>query len=518
MSDRAPSKLSGSTTANGSRSGQQATLVAALLGWMFDGFEMGLFPLIGPPALKELLGTNAAPEDATKWFGVIMAVFLVGAASGGVFFGWLGDKIGRVRAMSLSIFTYAIFTGLCGFATEAWHIAVLRFIASLGMGGEWSLGVALVNEIWPGKSRAFIAGLIGAASNVGFLLVALLSMGLTQLIVTVESGLLAMGLSPATTSNLLENSAWRFLMISGAVPAILIFFIRLFVPESSKWEAERASGKTSHWSNVDLFGMVIACLAAIGIIWAWSPAANHLPSAIPVLLTIVGLAASLMGFLFPVRQYLNRAIAAGSVSRERRLQVLGRMLLGAGLAGVALLGTWGSIQWAPRWASELKPDKPEKKEKYYAKEKTQVATACGAIISTIAAALAAGRFGRRRTYAVMCACSFGTTLYFFQGNSEFGTAFLVSAFVAGGVTASFYGFFPLYFPELFPTSVRATGQGFSFNFGRILAAVGALQTASLMSFFKGGLPTASSVLAGIYLIGIFIIWLGPETRGEPLPQ
>ena len=139
------------------------TLLAAFLGWLFDGFEMGLFPLIGQPALKDLLGAAADPSAATKWFGAIIAVFLVGAACGGVVFGWLGDKLGRVRAMSLSIFTYAIFTGLCGFATEAWHIAALRFIASLGMGGEWSLGVALVNEVWPGKSRMLVAGLIGAA-------------------------------------------------------------------------------------------------------------------------------------------------------------------------------------------------------------------------------------------------------------------------------------------------------------------------------------------------------------------
>ena len=142
--------------------GRNAALVAAVLGWLFDGFEMGLFPLIGGPALKDLLGATASPGDADKWFGAIIAVFLVGAATGGVLFGWLGDAIGRVRAMSLSIFTYAVFTGLCGFATEAWHVAVLRFIASLGMGGEWSLGVALVNELWPGKSRAVTAGLIGA--------------------------------------------------------------------------------------------------------------------------------------------------------------------------------------------------------------------------------------------------------------------------------------------------------------------------------------------------------------------
>ncbi|NCY02243.1 MAG: MFS transporter [Planctomycetia bacterium] len=216
--------------------GRDATLVAAILGWLFDGFEMGLFPLIGGPAIRDLLGADAAPGAADKWFGAIIAVFLVGAATGGVLFGWLGDVIGRVRAMSLSIFTYAVFTGLCGFATEAWHVAALRFVASLGMGGEWSLGVALVNEIWPGKSRAVTAGLIGAAANVGFLLVALLSLGLGGFIEAARGGLLGLGLSEATTTHLLANSAWRLLMISGALPALLIFLIRIWVPESEKWQ------------------------------------------------------------------------------------------------------------------------------------------------------------------------------------------------------------------------------------------------------------------------------------------
>lgn len=495
---------------------QYMTLVAALLGWMFDGFEMGLFPLIGGPAVKDLLGPASAPEDANKWFGAIIAVFLVGAASGGVFFGWLGDKIGRVRAMSLSIFTYAIFTGLCGFATEAWHIAVLRFIASLGMGGEWSLGVALVNEIWPGKSRAFIAGLIGAAANVGFLLVALLSMGLAGIIGGVEGLLKGIGLSDATTAKLLANSAWRFLMISGAFPALLIFFIRLCVPESAKWEDEKAKGGTSHWQKADLLGVLVGCLAAVGIIWAWSPAAAFLSGAAAALITIIGLAVALSGFLYPVRKYLERATATGSLALGQQKKVLPRMLLGAGLASVALLGTWGSIQWAPRWAADLQKD--TKEIKYYAKEKTQIATAVGAILGTIVAAMAAGRFGRRITYTVMCLGSIAAALYFYQGNSSFGTGFLVAAFFAGGITASFYGFFPLYFPELFPTAVRATGQGFAFNFGRIVAAIGGLQTATLMKAFDGSFPKAGSVMAAIYLIGVFIIWLGPETKDQELPE
>ena len=81
-----------------------------------------------------------------------------------------------------------------------------------------------------------------------------------------------------------------------------------------------------------------------------------------------------------------------------------------------------------------------------------------------------------------------------------------------------YGFFPLYFPELFPTAVRATGQGFAFNFGRIIAAIGGLQTATLMSYFGGSFPKAGSVLVAIYLVGAVIVWLGPETKGRPLPD
>jgi MFS transporter, SHS family, sialic acid transporter len=485
--------------------GRWMALTAALLGWLFDGFEMGLFPLIGGPALNDLLGPAAA-TDATKWFGAIIAVFLVGAATGGVFFGWLGDRIGRVRAMSLSIFTYAVFTGLCGFATEAWHIAALRFVASLGMGGEWSLGVALVNEIWPNKSRALIAGLIGAAANVGFLMVGVLSIGLHSFIGGVESVLLGIGVPAGMVNNLLANSAWRFLMISGALPALMVFFIRLFVPESKKWEDEKARGATTHWSNTDLYGVGTGCLASIAIIWSWSPmGVGPLPAA---LITVAGVAAALWGFLFPVRRYLDRAIAARSLAPGQERIVVRHMLLGASLAGVALLGTWGSIQWAPRWAFQLEPD-----PRRFAREYTQIASALGAIVFPIIAGVIAGRFGRRITYATLCAGSIASCLLLYQGNNEFNGFFLFCMFLAGGITAGFYGFFPLYLPELFPTVVRATGQGFAYNFGRILAAVGGLQTAALMVFFGGSFPMAGSVLTVFYLVGIVIIWLGPETRG-----
>src|SRR5665213_129587 len=126
---------------------QWMVLLAAFLGWLFDGFEQGLFPLIARPALQNIL-VNAVGNDGLigQWMGCITATFLVGAALGGLTFGWLGDRIGRVRAMSLSILTYSLLTGLGYFAMTPWHLGIVRFISALGMGGQWSLGVALVME------------------------------------------------------------------------------------------------------------------------------------------------------------------------------------------------------------------------------------------------------------------------------------------------------------------------------------------------------------------------------------
>src|SRR6516162_4935495 len=185
-----------SDTRSSDGSGRWLALTAALLGWMFDGFEMGLFPLVARPAIRDLL-PNSQESAVGLWFSVATALFLIGAATGGVLFGWLGDRLGRVRAMTLSVLTYALFSGLCGLATAPWQIVVLRFIAALGMGGEWSLGVALVMEIWPNRSRSLLAGLIGAAANVGYLLIALIALGLDLIQARLHDGLLSIG-TPAS--------------------------------------------------------------------------------------------------------------------------------------------------------------------------------------------------------------------------------------------------------------------------------------------------------------------------------
>src|SRR6478609_5112941 len=250
-------------------------LTAALLGWLFDGFEMGMFPLVGQKALVELLPSQS-PAERTEWFGVIMAVFLIGAATGGVLFGWLGDRVGRVRAMALSIVTYAVFTGLCGFATQAWHIAAFRFIASLGTGGEWALGVALVTEMWPDRSRALMAGLIGAAANVGYLIVGVISLVLLNFITWFGSFMLRIGMSQSMVDRLVRGEGWRLMMLVGALPALMMFIIMRFVPESHKWEAERDKGATSHWATRDLLGVLIGAIGAGAVVVLWSPAYGHL--------------------------------------------------------------------------------------------------------------------------------------------------------------------------------------------------------------------------------------------------
>ena len=502
--------------------GKGLALAAALLGWMFDGMEMGVFSMVGRPAVKDLLHTTDESEIGL-WFGVITAGFLVGAATGGVLFGWLGDRIGRVRAMTLSVLTYSLFTGAGGLAAEAWQLGALRFVAALGMGGEWSLGVALVMEIWPNRSRAFMAGLIGAAGNVGYMLVGVIGLTFVAIQQALRDALAALGLAQETIQWLTANEGWRIVMMVCIVPALLTFFIRLFVPESGRWQVEKARGTTSGWATRDLLGVVLGVLGPAAIIFLWaSDGPPGVQFTLPLRIggTLLGLAVAAVGYTFPLVRYLQRQSTNGPEA-ERWQPVLGRMLLAACLSGVALLGTWGSTQWAPAWADKLTGD-PSRN----AKEWTQIALAIGAVIGTIAAALVGDRWGRRKTYALLCIASLVSVLLLFQTNDHYGPAFVVSAVLAGGFTASFYGWLPLYLPELFATRFRATGQGFGYNFGRILAAVGALQTGVLFKVdihlgslsLPAGHASACTIMGLIYVVGVFLIWLAPETRGKPLPE
>lgn len=531
-------------------------LAAALLGWMFDGAEMGVFSMVGRSAVQDLMQYRLADLPAAQreamiglWFGVITAGFLVGAATGGVVFGWLGDRIGRVRAMTLSVLTYALFTGLCGFAGEAWQVGVLRFIAALGMGGEWSLGVALVMEVWPNRSRAFMAGLIGAAANVGYMLVGFIGLVLADWLMNVEGWLLSAGMPESTVQMLVAYKGWRLMMMLGTLPAVLTFFIRIFVPESEKWQNEQEKGTTSHWATQDLLAVLVGVLGPTLIVYIW--AFEHTGSLQHTVIlrigaTVLGFVIATLGYTYPVIRFFQRQAAGDSTAEDWR-PTLRRMMLAACLSGVALMGTWGSTQWAPTFADKLaeserlaradvltaegKLEEAEavRSSSRQAREWTLIWISIGAIVGTLLAAMMGDWMGRRLAYFTLCALSLASVYIFYLGGFPYGPTFLFWSFIAGTFTASFYGWLPLYLPELFKTSVRATGQGFGFNFGRILAAIGVLQAGNLMMLFTDdlqvggwviphGYPLACSTLSLIYVVGMVLIWFAPETRGKPLPE
>jgi len=438
---------------------QWLVLIAAFLGWMFDGLEMGLFPIAARPALQNLLDVpplETLPPDQAKvweaeigaWTSWLVAAFLFGAAAGGLLFGWLGDRLGRVRTMAFTILAYSLFTGACAFAWAPEVLMVLRFCAALGMGGEWALGVALVMECWPEKFRPLLAGVIGAASNVGFAAIAVVGMSFK---VTPES--------------------WRWTMLACATPAALAFLILIFIPESQRWKESVRAAASRPFREI----------FATRLVW-------------PTLLAIA-------------------------------------------FASVALIGTWAAIsQFLINWTDELAGS-----ARPHAKGTAQLLVSIGAIVGCLIAPLVGGRIGRRPAYFGLCVLSllvcgylFGTVrilpeslvatlpgwlVSLFGGLSAYNPHFLLTCGAAGLVTAAFYGWLPLYLPELFPTRVRATGQGVSFNFGRIFAAIGALTTGGLMKHvFHGSYPSACATITLIYILGAVLIWFAPETKGKPLPE
>lgn len=406
------------------KKGAMLALAAAFLGWLFDGFEIGLFPVVARPALLDMLGPGSEGLVG-EWMGKITAAFLIGAALGGAAFGWLGDRIGRVRAMALSILCYSVFSGAGYFAEAPWHLAAFRFVAALGMGGEWALGVALVMEVWPEKHRPWLAGAIGTAANLGMVLV-----GLLAAIVHVTP------------------DSWRWMFLVGASPALLTFLIRLFVPESERWQKAKEETK------------------------------DHMS---------------------PLRTVL-------------RPPLLRRTLIGIGLSSVALVGTWASVQWIPLWTDQMTGG-----ENPGAKANAQMLCSIGAVIGSLIAPILVGRFSRRWGYFILCALSLAACAYLFRTQTAYTGTFLVSVFAVGAVTAAFYGFFPLYLPELFPTRVRATGQGLCYNAGRIIAAAGALTGGSMVHHYGGYAPMGATISL-VYFVGMIIIWLAPETKNSPLPD
>src|SRR3954465_15106223 len=155
---------------------------AAWLGWMFDGLELHLYTLVATPLVVQLLAVSRAADPAVKEKAAfIQGAFLVGWAVGGAFFGRLGDLLGRSRALALTVLTYALCTGLCAFAQTWWQLMFFRFIAALGIGGEWAVGASLLTETWPRAWRPWMAAMLQTGVNLG-ILGAAITVGLLSLV------------------------------------------------------------------------------------------------------------------------------------------------------------------------------------------------------------------------------------------------------------------------------------------------------------------------------------------------
>ncbi len=203
--------------------------IAAWLGWMFDGLEMHLYTLVATPFVAELLGGLSTKDPLVgRYSSIIQGGFLLGWALGGGFFGQVGDKLGRARTLMLTVLTYALFTGLSSLAQQWWHLLIFRFLAGLGVGGEWAVGASLLAETWPRKWRAWIAAVLQSGVNVGVLLAVLCHL-------------------------LLGKAPERYLFLVGVLPAFLVLWIRRSVPETDEWSAAKATARETAPGTADLF-------------------------------------------------------------------------------------------------------------------------------------------------------------------------------------------------------------------------------------------------------------------------
>jgi hypothetical protein len=256
-----------------------------------------------------------------------------------------------------------------------------------------------------------------------------------------------------------DGNSWRIHFLIGASPAILTLLIRLFVPESEKWE--RSAAKEA---------------AAVA----------------------------------PARSKIGEVFGA---------ELRGGTLAGILMVSVVFVGTWGAVQWIPLWVGELAgPENPR------AKALAMVIVSVGACTSTFIAPLLLAKLRRRLGYQLLCLFALAATLWIYRTPADwsgpklfdiFPMLMAVKIFVLGMTATAFFGFFPLYLPELFPTRVRATGQGICYNTGRLVAVPFVLLSGKLVESL-GGYQQAAAAITLVYAVGLFVAFLGKETSGQAL--
>jgi MFS family permease len=396
-------------------------LFVAFAGLVFAGLQLGLMALASLSVSKSLLAAAYSNGLGGEWFARYTAAIMLGAAFGGIALGWLGDRVGRTRAMGVSILCYSLFGGLGALVNTQEQLLVLRFLTGLGVGGMWPNGVALVSECWADVSRPMAAAIMGSAINVGILLVSQLG----------------------RVRQVMPDS-WRWLMVAGGSGAVLGVLALAIVPESPKWRAQRRS-----------------------------------------------------------RQARREGPRLGELFRPPLLRLT---LVGIALGAIPLIGAWASSKWMIPWADQVAG---AVRPGY--KAATQGYWAAGAILGSFLGAHIANLLGRRVTYFLISLASAALTCGIFLFIRPLQPAFLPMVFVQGFVATLFFGWLPLYLPELFPTRVRATGSGISYNFGRFASAAGVLASGMLAQWSGGNFARVGALSGLVYALGMLVIWWAPDT-------
>ena len=421
---------------------QWTVLFAAWLGWGFDVFDGLLFNYVAPnciPALLHLpVGSPEARIQTLHWTGLLTSLLLLGWAAGGVLFGTICDRFGRLRTLMLTMLLYAVGTAACAAATNLWMLAIFRLVASLGIGGEWAAGAAMVAEVMPEKRRVEGGALLYTAAPFGLFLATFVNYQVAGV----------------WFANQTEQS-WRYVFLFGLLPAIVAFVVRLFVREPERWQSVKEHSRarvreifTPALRRYTFTGMFTAVVALIG--W-WSCSAF-----IPVIATgLARTSAELQGLDAGATQQLIE-----------NFKVRGTMAFNLG----GLLGTLLTIPIAKR-------------------------------------------LGRRPMFALYFGASAAAFLTIFGLDMPAQTR-LYMLFVIGVPVFGIFGAFPYYLPELFPTRLRATGAGFCYNIGRVLASVG--------PFLVGAAAARNTAMQTIFYVGfvpllalLFVPWI-IETRDQPL--
>lgn len=456
---------------------QWLVLLIASLGWIFDVFEGQIFVASMNEAMPSLVPAGTDEGQIGFYNQIALAAFLLGGAVGGILFGMLSDRIGRKKTMSITILFYSLFTCVSAFSQQWWHLAGLRFLVALGVGGEWAVASALVAEVFPKRARAHVGAIFHASSVLGAYLAVAAG---TFLIGNAAVHTWAIESSPSWMQNLMDPASipWRLGFALGVLPALLIVWIRISLREPESWQAAREQSATANDKKMgsisELFSPALIRHTVIGVV-----------------LSSVGLATFWGVHIYGKNMYRQAA----------EQELLTRLNLNNDSSTEERKSTIDLHQ------AELK--RSEMMGMFLA--------TTGAGVGLVMFGPLCSRFGRRPAFAFYHFGSVILATLVFQVITT-STGLLIALPVFGFLTVGMHAGYAIYFPELFPTRVRGTGTGFCFNAGRIIAAPILFLVGLLQSKYGFEIADIASILSLLFLIGLGVLPAALETRGRELPE